>query len=189
MGRMRPIIQETFPPVTLRGERVVLRPIASADVPAIAEACGDEVIQEWLPLPNPYRLEDARWFVDVFAPQQLASGDGIVFGIEFEGRLAGAIDLKRTDWRARATEIGYWTAPWARGRGVMTEAVRTLSTWLIRDRAFTRLEIRAATGNLASQRVALAAGYQREGVARNGGFVHSGLVDLAVFSLIEADLG
>jgi len=37
-------------------------------------------------------------------------------------RTAGLIDLKKTDWRDRATEIGYWAALAARGRGVLTEA-------------------------------------------------------------------
>jgi RimJ/RimL family protein N-acetyltransferase len=53
--------------------------------------------------------------------------------------------------------------------------------------AFARVEIRAATGNVASQRVAERAGYVREGVLRSAGYVHAGRVDLVVFSRLAAD--
>jgi RimJ/RimL family protein N-acetyltransferase len=66
--------------------------------------------------------------------------------------------------RAQA-EIGYWTAPWARRRGVATGALRALSTYAFR-RGLERLELLTHWDNPASQRVALAAGYQREGVRR-----------------------
>ena len=59
----------------------------------------------------------------------------------------------------------------------------------LREHGFERMELRAATGNLASQRVAEKAGFVREGVARNAGRVHAGRVDLVVYSLTRADLG
>ena len=51
-----------------------------------------------------------------------------------------------------------------------------------------RVVIHCATGNKASQKAAVSAGFIHEGVARSGGFVHSGRVDLAVFSKISSDL-
>ena len=43
-------------------------------------------------------------------------------------------------------------------------------------------------GNTASQRAAEKAGFMREGVARNAGYVHDGRVDMALFSLVPDDL-
>jgi RimJ/RimL family protein N-acetyltransferase len=178
----------TFPDVTPVAGDLVLRPVHEMDAAPVAEYCVDPVTQTWLPLPDPYTLDHARWFCATFAPAQQRSGQGIVRAIELDGRLAGMIDLKRTDWRARTTEVGYWAAPWARGRGVMTRAVSLLVRWALLEQGFERVELRAATGNLASQRVAEKAGFQREGVARNAGFVHAGRVDLVVYSLVPADL-
>jgi RimJ/RimL family protein N-acetyltransferase len=96
--------------------------------------------------------------------------------------------VKRTDWRARTTEIGYWVAPWGRNLGLATEATAAIARWVLVDCGFERLELRAATGNIASQRVAEKAGFVREGVARNAGITHGGRVDLVVFSLTRADL-
>jgi RimJ/RimL family protein N-acetyltransferase len=50
------------------------------------------------------------------------------------------------------------------------------------------LQLRAATGNAGSNRVAEKAGFTREGVARNAGTVHGGRVDLVVWSLVPGDL-
>lgn len=180
--------QQTFPVVTLPGDGILLRPFRPADAPDVAAACTDPVTQTWLPLPNPYTLESAQFYVTEFSEQTLTSGGGIVFCVEKDRRLAAAIDLKHTDWRGLTTEIGYWTAPWARGQGVMTEAVRVLSRWALLEQGFERVEIRAATGNVASRRVAEKAGFTAEGVLRNAGYVHGGRVDLTVLSLVPADL-
>ena len=48
--------------------------------------------------------------------------------------------------------------------------------------------LRAAIGNVPSQRVAEKAGFTREGIARNAGFTNAGRVDLGVFSLIPSDV-
>ncbi|MFB7947347.1 GNAT family N-acetyltransferase [Kitasatospora phosalacinea] len=104
------------------------------------------------------------------------------------GQLLGTVGLKKTDWPTRVSEVGYWSAPWARGRGVTAEATRALGEWLLGEQGFQRLQLFAATGNTASQRVAEKAGFQREGILRNAGYVHAGLVDLFVFSLVPGDL-
>ena len=70
-----------------------------------------------------------------------------------------------------------------------TSATRAISELDAARPRFERVELRAATGNLASQRVAEKAGFVREGVARNAGHVHAGRVDLVVYSLTRADLG
>jgi RimJ/RimL family protein N-acetyltransferase len=180
--------QETFPPLSLSEDGVTLRRLTEADVDAVAEFCADPLIQTWLPLPSPYTVEAARWFVTEFANQQQESGRGLVLGIEAENRPAGAIDLTRTDWASRNTEIGYWLGPWARGRGVMRSAVAQLALWALQEQHFERIELRIATGHVASQRVADSCGFVHEGVLRNAGSIHAGRVDLIVYSLIPGDL-
>ena len=177
-----------FPEVVLRTRRLVLRPLRENDVDEMVAAVGDPQVQRWLPLPDPYSREDGLTYVRELAPAARTSGRGLIRAIETDGVLAGLIDLKRTDWRHRETEIGYWAAPGLRGRGVMTEATVALSRWALTGAAFQRVVLRIATGNAASRRVAEKAGFTREGVARNAGIVHAGRVDLAIYSLIPADL-
>jgi RimJ/RimL family protein N-acetyltransferase len=181
---------QRFPDRVLESDRLLLRPFSEADIADVREACGDELVRTWLPVPVPYTLESARDWCTRVTPTIHASGDGIQFAAvpRAGGRLAACVGLKKTDWPARVSEIGYWVAPWARGRGYATESVRTIGRWLLRDLGFERMELRAAPGNHASLRVAERAGLVREGVLRNAGSVHSGRVDLVLYSLVPSDL-
>lgn len=181
---------ESFPDNTISTHRLELRPYRAEDAPDVAAACRDELTQRWLPLPNPYTDADALAWCTEMAPGFRTSGEGIEWAAvrRADGRLVGSFGLKRTDWRARSSEIGYWVAPWARGDGLAVEAVIAIGRWLLLEQRFERLVLRGATGNIASQRVAEKAGFTREGVARNAGFTNAERVDLVVFSLIPADV-
>ncbi len=166
----------------------MLRALREADAEGIVTAASDPVTQRWLPMSNPYTREDAMLWVRETAPAMRASGSGLTRAIEWGGAFAGAIDLRRTDWRHRETEIAFWSAPAFRGRGVMTEATVALSRWVLTEAAFERVVLRIATGNSAAARVAEKAGFTYEGTARNAGLAHAGRLDLAVYSLIPDDL-
>ncbi len=179
---------QRFDDVTLRGTDLLLRAPGRGDIAPITSACQDDVTQQWLPLPRPYRESDARFYVDEFAPTQLGTGDGIVRAIEVGGRLAGVIDLKHTDWRAQTTEIGYWVGPDHRGAGLAGRASALLADWALREQDMQRVEIRVAVGNKASARAALSAGFTYEGSLRSAGFTHAGRVDLDVYGRTAGDL-
>ncbi|WP_168207625.1 GNAT family N-acetyltransferase [Microlunatus elymi] len=178
-----------FPNETISRDQVSLRELLPEDAPTVAAAVDAEILR-WLPLlPNPYRLEDAAFFCTEVAPATLRSGKGIVRAVEVDGQLAGVIDLKKADWRARTVEVGYWTAGWARGRGLTSATVDLLSRWALTEQGFRRVELRAAVGNVGSQRVAERAGFAREGVLRWAGLTADEPTDIVVFSRIRTDLG
>jgi RimJ/RimL family protein N-acetyltransferase len=109
--------QRVFPDVVLRTERLTLRAFRDDDVDVLVAAVADPDVQRWLPLPDPYTREEGLSYVREFAPAARTSGRGLIRAIELDGGLAGLIDLKRTDWRHRETEIGYWVTPAAPGAG------------------------------------------------------------------------
>lgn len=174
--------------LVLTTERLTIRPLDDGDLDALVVAASDPLTQRWIPLPRPYLIEHARGFVHDIATAAQTSGGGLVRGIECEGELAGAIDFKRTDWINGETEMGYWTHPAFRGRGIVPEAAAALARYALTALGLQRVVVRVATGNTGSARAAEKAGFIREGVARNAGYVHDGRVDLVVFSMIRSDL-
>ncbi|MFJ7778316.1 GNAT family N-acetyltransferase [Streptomyces yangpuensis] len=189
----------TFPDVTISTDRLVLRPFEEEDVTALAEMMNDENITAWTSVPHPYTHADARAWAVRDSHRERAEGRGIVFAVtEFlTQRLVGIVHLRNTDWRTRATEVGYVTAPWARGEGYASESVLAVAQWLFREQGFERLELRTAADNTASQQVAQKIGCISEGVLRNawtvrtqtadGGWTDT-RTDLIVWSLLPEDL-
>jgi RimJ/RimL family protein N-acetyltransferase len=70
-------------------------------------------------------------------------------------------------------EIGFWTAPGARGRGVMTAAARLVIRFGFEVLHLQRVEWLALVGNDASLRVAEKLGFRLEGTLR-AGLLHRG---------------
>ncbi|MDQ2850300.1 MAG: GNAT family N-acetyltransferase [Actinomycetota bacterium] len=180
--------RDVFDDATITGDGFELRVPSAGDVDAITAACQDLVTQRWLPIPVPYEREHALSFVTDIAPEQRRSGSGLVRVIEVAGQVAGIIDLKKTDWRAQVTEIGYWVGPAHRGHGLAGRATERLSRWAIEQQGMERVEITAASGNVASQRAAERAGFTREGLCRSAGYIHAGRIDLVLYARIRDDL-
>lgn len=160
----------------LRTERLVLSPPVTTDIAAITRACQDPEIPRWTPLPSPYTEEDAAWFI-ADADKRMRADQGFEWAIRANGTLIGMISLSRRG--PGAAEIGYWTAPAARGQGFLGEAARAII-----DHAFEplglgldRIEWNAAVGNVASARVARALGFRFEGIRRSAFATPRGRVD------------
>ena len=179
-----------FPESRVVADRVVLRPFTEADVDGNHRACLDPMTQYWTSIPAPYTVEDSRDWCLLLSKEIRAMGEGVAFAVADRetDQYLGTVNLKRTDWETRTTEVGYLGAPWARGRGYITEAVAALARWIFDDQGFARLELKAAPGNQASQRVAERVGFTREGVLRSAGIIKSGRIDLVIYGLVPGDL-
>ena len=180
-----------FPPPDppLTDGLVVLRLPRDADAPAIAAACRDPEIARWIPVPIPYRLEDARAFV-AFAAEAWSNGHEPTFVIAdtTSRTLVGTIAIHRRPDEPGKAAVGYWLAPEARGRGAATRAVRLAVRWAFAvESSLVRMELLTLVGNEASGRVALRAGFAREGVLRRYLPFRGGLVDAVMFARLRDD--
>jgi RimJ/RimL family protein N-acetyltransferase len=162
------VVRIPAPEVALSDGVVLLRPWRETDVPQLVEACRDPEIPRWTAVQDPYTEADARAWVRGELAAGEPPGDRVSFAVadvEDDTRLLAAMSIQRI-FRGRTGEIGYWTAPWARGRGVMTRAVRLLATWAFAEFDLRRIEIIVAVQNTGSNRVAEKAGFTNEGVLR-----------------------
>ena len=167
---------------------MALRHWREDDLPFVQRACDDPLSARWLPLPVPYTLADARAWALGIVPREWA--DGTVASVAVADAATdeplGAVGL--TLGRAGTGEVGYWTAPWARGRGVAVRGTRLLTDWGVSAAGLARVELLTALDNTASQRVADKAGFVREGVARAVRPVPRGTdrVDMVVFAHVPS---
>jgi RimJ/RimL family protein N-acetyltransferase len=83
-------------------------------------------------------------------------------------------------------ELGYAVAPWSRGRGYGSAALRLLSEWGF-GQGLQRLVLQIQVENLASQGVAKSAGYTYEGTQRSVHHKNGERVDLQLWSLLPTD--
>lgn len=182
---------QRFPDLTISTPRLDVRPLTLADADGVDEVFGDRLTQRWLPFPAEFGAIDGRAWCTEMASERRAMGSGDHYGVfsrSGEDVLLGCVWTKRTDWPARSTEMSFAFAPDARGFGFAAEAIDGLAIELLMRHDFQRIEMRVASGNAASRRVAEKAGFVYEGLLRNAGYVHSGRVDLQMWSLVAADL-
>lgn len=172
----------------IESERLLLRPWRATDAEDVRAACADLSIQRWLPLPRPYTRLDAERWVTEDGHRLRRSGGGLQCALaeRATGRLVGSAGLRVDAGPLSAATVDYWVAPWARGRGFAAEATQGLSAWAFRH-GTTRVQLLAASANEASQRVALAAGFRREGLLRSAVQDGGARADAVIFGRLASD--
>ncbi|MBM0259275.1 GNAT family N-acetyltransferase [Micromonospora sp. 4G55] len=155
-------------PVEIIEDGLLLRPWQATDADAVHRACQDPDIQRWTTVPRPYLPEHAHGFVTGIAATAWAEGTGAPFAVcdAGTGELLGSCGLVSIDRALDSAEIGYWTAPWARGRGVTVRATRAVARWAFDALKLRRLVWQAEVGNHYSRLVALRAGFRVSGELR-----------------------
>ncbi|MGY1793549.1 GNAT family N-acetyltransferase [Geodermatophilus sp. SYSU D00525] len=153
-------------PVEVPAGPLRLRPWRVGDAGAVHAALTDPATSVWS---NPGRvatLEDARIWVARRA--DWSSGRIAAWAVvdAADGRLLGSVNLHSIDLDQGDAEVGYWTVPAARGRGVAPRAVDAALRWGFATLPVDRVELVHAVENPASGRVAEKAGFTFEGRLR-----------------------
>ncbi|WP_062206503.1 GNAT family N-acetyltransferase [Streptomyces sp. NBRC 109706] len=145
---------------------LVLRPWSVADVPELVEIHRDPVLRRWSVDPLTSPDDTLRWLRD--QERSWADGDRFAFAVLTDGpegaaeRVAGHVVLKEVAAGKPSADVGYWTAAWARGRGVAPRALEALTGWAFDtfgDTGLARLDLLHQVDNAASCRVAEKTGY------------------------------
>lgn len=88
-----------------------------------------------------------------------STDEGFVICDAVTGARLGNIALRHD---GNSGEVSYWVAAEARGRGIARRALVLFSAWSFRAVGLEMLWLRVHRDNVASQRVALRAGYRRD---------------------------
>lgn len=171
----------------LAGEGVALRPWTLDDVPALRAAYADPAIQRWhartladdAEAAHLVRRWAAEWLAETDAAWAVTHADS--------GAVLGRASLRHIELGEGVAEVAYWVLPAARGRGVARRGLAALTGWAFGTLGLHRLHLWHAVDNAASCRVAAAAGYPFEGIARSSVLHEDGWHDMHVHARIAGE--
>ncbi len=174
-----------MPRPELTTERLILRPFALGDAPAVQRlAAAREVAEGTLLIPHPYpegaaeewiRGHDEQSVNHIFA---IAPRDG--------GEVMGAIGLHMERQHERA-EIGYWLGVPYWGRGFVTEAAAAVVAYAFEHLGVNRVFAFHFARNPASGRVLARVGMRPEGTMRQHLVKWGERVDVHYYGIVRED--
>jgi len=144
-------------------------------------------LREWLPwVDSNTSVENTEAFIK-HALTQLEQDDGFQAGIWYKGTFVGGIGYHYIDRHDRKTEIGYWLASSAQGKGIMTNACKTLVSYAFTEYKLNRVEIHCAPGNRRSRAIPERLGFTQEGVLREAAWLYDHFVDHVVYGMLARE--
>ncbi|WP_420606184.1 GNAT family N-acetyltransferase [Novosphingopyxis sp.] len=148
-------------PPNLYTSSLVLRRPSEQDIPAIVTIAGDwEVASRLARMPHPYGEEEARFFLDVIVPAELA------WAIVDRtcGNLLGVIGLAPNEYEG--AELGYYISRQHWGCGIATEAASVVAAYGAGLVGQDRLISTFFADNPASGRVLEKLGFVKQGSSK-----------------------
>lgn len=164
-----------------------IRPLELKDAPelyALVKANPD--LEEWMPWAEKQDLAATERFL-ADAEKQLRENDGFQAAIAPAGPILGVVGFHSVDWVNRNTSIGYWLTAEARGKGIMTTAVRALLDLAFGEWKLHRIEIHCAPDNRPSRAIPERLGFREEAVLRETELVGGRYLDSVVYGLLRGD--
>ncbi len=173
-------------------DRLVIRPPADCHIGPLFAAVEESLaeIRPWLAWYYPgYSWDDtALWINNVPVAWREDREYSFVILDRDDAQLLGTIGINQLDRRNRRANLGYFVRTSATNRGIATAATKLLARFGFEQVGLKRIEIVAAVGNVASQKVAHKIGATREGIARHRSNVAGNQLDTVMFSLVAEEL-
>ena len=177
--------------VQLTNGSVLLRPYRPTDAEAVYEAVRESLaeLMVWLPWAHrDYAIEETRAWIESCA-EKWAQGTEYNFAIldARDGSFLGGCGLNQVNRAEGFGNLGYWVRTSRTRQGIATAAARLAVQFGFGQLGLKRIEVGAATGNVASQRVAEKLGARRDGIQNGQITFRDKVYDRVVFSLTPDD--
>jgi RimJ/RimL family protein N-acetyltransferase len=164
-----------------------LEPMTEAHLEDVEQLLADPEVLRFTRLPDPaVPGYSVQWYGRYQAARQKGTAETFA-AVAPDGQFLGVALAPHIDAEAREMELGYMVAPAARGRGVATEMLRQLTSWAFTEGQAMRASLLIDVVNVASQRVAVRAGYTLEGVLRSAYFKQGRRSDVQIWSRLPSD--
>lgn len=158
------------------------------DAADLASALSNKKVQDNLRdgLPYPYREQDGKEFI--LGMLSADENDTFAFAITVNEKVIGSIGaFRQTNIHSKTAELGYYIAEEYWGKGIMTEAVKQLCSYVFSNSDIIRIYAEPFAYNIGSQRVLEKAGFQYEGTLRRNAVKNGKVLDMKMYALIREE--
>lgn len=174
-----------MPSFRLETDRLVIRPLASHDVPEFVRYRNIDDVARYQDWPLPYTVGLADDLVaDVAQLARPTPGRWIQLAIDHDHHLVGDFAVWLDD-EAQLAAIGYTVAPEQQGHNYAVEATRAVVEWLFVEAGVHRITATLDPENVASARVLERCGFEYNGTVRSSALVRGEWADDTRFSLLR----
>ena len=177
---------DAFP--VLETDRLILRQVTNDDVNSLLKYLSDIDVMKYYGL-EPFKtirdaLDEISWYKSIFE-----KGTGIRWGISLKGQdeIIGSCGFFNRNVEHCRAEIGYELSKEYWGKGIASEAIKTVITYGFEQLNLQRIQALIETPNIPSQKLVERQGFIREGLLRSYEFTCGKFDDLYMYSMLKQD--
>jgi [ribosomal protein S5]-alanine N-acetyltransferase len=135
--------------------------------------------------PHPYTIDDAKNWIKIAE----VSPQGTLFAIVVDGKAAGGIGIHlQSDVHKYSAEMGYWLGEDYWNRGIISEAVKKVTSYAFETFDINRIFAHVFIWNQSSVRVLEKNNFKLEGRLRDNVFKDGVFTDELVYGLLRNDV-
>lgn len=159
-----------------------------SDTKDLASVISNKKIQDNLRdgLPYPYTEQDATDYISAMLSED--ENKTLAFAITIDNKAIGSIGaFRQKNIHRHTAEIGYYIAEEYWGKGLMTEAVKQICSYIFDKSNIVRIYAEPFSYNKASCRVLEKAGFLYEGTLRSNAIKNGKTIDMLMYSRLKTD--
>lgn len=159
-----------------------------SDAKDLASVISNKKIQDNLRdgLPYPYTEQDATDYISAMLSED--ENETFAFAITIDNKAIVSIGaFRQKNIHRHTAEIGYYIAEEYWGKGLMTEAVKQICSYIFDKSNIVRIYAEPFSYNKASCRVLEKAGFLYEGTLRSNAIKNGKTIDMLMYSRLKTD--
>ena len=159
-----------------------------SDAKDLASVISNKKIQDNLRdgLPYPYTEQDATDYISAMLSED--ENETFAFAITIDNKAIGSIGaFRQKNIHRHTAEIGYYIAEEYWGKGLMTEAVKQICSYIFDKSNIVRIYAEPFSYNKASCRVLEKAGFLYVGTLRSNAIKNGKTIDMLMYSRLKTD--
>jgi RimJ/RimL family protein N-acetyltransferase len=163
-----------------------LEPLSKRHLDDVTALLDDPDVLHFTRIPEPPPADFAVTWIERYERARVDGSAEAFAAVDDDGTFLGLALAPQIERESGEVELGYITAPAARGRGAATWMLRALTSWAFEHGAL-RIVLIINADNAASEKVAERCGYTREGVLRSIHLKQDIRVDASLWSRLPSD--